>query len=753
MPKPRPLALFLALAAVPLVGGLFALSAARSSGGPADAICAAAFLIVGPLALWRSPGYLRARLLAVLCVAVAIEMALPIYGDQGAVRQVAVLAAYLITGLQLGLELHLASVFPEKQGWLDRAPWVLPLYYLAGLGMAGIVCGTTLAEARSIRLPWSPGQAADIFNGVLLPAWALAVPSLLGVQALRHPEPEGRREAALLLAGSLPWTATIAILTVLSRMEAPIPDWAGVAESYAVFCYPVAILIVLLREASAQGRIVLGLASEVQKLGSLAEISSLVEDRLRSVFHPDRVCLVEPASHSYPPEGELFRVLERHGKPLEYPLDLEPAVSLAEKAWLDQNGIRLAVPSMSGSGGSGRVSGALLLGGKKSGEPYTEQDRRILSAVGGQIALVRDNARLQQVQREVLSRLEPQGLRLVRECPRCGHCAEAEEATCPRDGTELTLSLPIERLIAGRYRLDRRIGRGGMGVVYEGRDEHLGRPVAIKVLLPASFGDSEALHRFEREARVCARLHHPNIVAVHDYGTTETGGAFLVMELLRGRSLRVALDRGAPLDPQVAARWFGEILAGVGAAHESHVIHRDLKPENLFVARTDARSEVVKVLDFGLAKALPLGNPVEASSMTVPGTLLGTLSYMAPEQLSGGRPDERSDLFSLGIIAFEAVTGRHPFPGSNAAEVIQAILRAEPHIPGVTPEARRVDAVLRRCLAKAPRHRHASVAELAADLIPALHACQPLGRTIAAVSPDGETRRLTGGYGPSSLAD
>ena len=174
-----------------------------------------------------------------------------------------------------------------------------------------------------------------------------------------------------------------------------------------------------------------------------------------------------------------------------------------------------------------------------------------------------------------------------------------------------------------------------MGAVYEAADLRLARSVAVKIIRGRSFGDRQALRRFEREAQACARLTHPNIVTVFDFGAVGADGAFLVMELVRGRTLRRELDHRGHLPAAVAAIWFEQICEGVAAAHQHQVVHRDLKPENVLIAATATGGEIVKVLDFGLAKMRTASD--ETDGLTDPGVVMGTAGYMAPEQLMGPR--------------------------------------------------------------------------------------------------------------------
>jgi len=269
----------------------------------------------------------------------------------------------------------------------------------------------------------------------------------------------------------------------------------------------------------------------------------------------------------------------------------------------------------------------------------------------------------------------------------------------------------------GPYEILAPLGAGGMGEVYRARDTRLGRDVAIKVL-PESFArDPERLRRFEQEARTIAALNHPNLLAIHDVG--EHGGTrYLVSELLDGENLRAVLNGGA-LPQRKALEYAVQIAQGLAAAHEKTAIHRDLKPENIFLTR-DGR---VKILDFGLAKlARPGGDTSEeatlgtaASPETSPGVVLGTVGYMSPEQVRGQAADHRSDIFALGTILYEMLSGRRAFRRDTSAETMTAILKEDP--PELSNSALQVspalDRIVHRCLEKSPELRFQSAKDLA----------------------------------------
>src|SRR5262245_917255 len=262
----------------------------------------------------------------------------------------------------------------------------------------------------------------------------------------------------------------------------------------------------------------------------------------------------------------------------------------------------------------------------------------------------------------------------------------------------------------GPYEIVALLGAGGMGEVYRARDPRLGRNVAIKVLPESMAGDPSRLQRFQHEARAVAALSHPNIVAVFDIGVEPV--AFLVSELLEGETLRLRLSRG-PLGPKASIELALQLVTGLAAAHARHIVHRDLKPENIFVTRDGT----LKILDFGLAKASAPSaagfDGVDATmSVTMPGAVLGTAGYMAPEQVRGEAADPRSDVFAVGAILFEMVTGDRAFSGSSPADTMSAILREHPRditAHGAPPAIARI---VRRCLDKEPDERFQSARDL-----------------------------------------
>jgi serine/threonine-protein kinase len=257
-----------------------------------------------------------------------------------------------------------------------------------------------------------------------------------------------------------------------------------------------------------------------------------------------------------------------------------------------------------------------------------------------------------------------------------------------------------------------------MGEVYRARDTRLGRDVALKVLPEEVSSDRQRLARFQQEARMASSLNHPNIITIYDVGES-SGSSFIVMELAEGRTLRTLLGSG-PLAARRLLKVGVQIAEGLAKAHAAGIVHRDLKPENVMVTGDG----LVKILDFGLAKLAPAAAPAASgeeptlSRLTGPGTVVGTVGYMSPEQASGGSVDFRSDQFALGAILYELATGRGPFQRRTPAETLTAILREEPPAvsllnPQTPPGLARI---LERCLAKDPSRRYASSLDLARDL-------------------------------------
>ncbi len=288
-----------------------------------------------------------------------------------------------------------------------------------------------------------------------------------------------------------------------------------------------------------------------------------------------------------------------------------------------------------------------------------------------------------------------------------------------------------DQVLAGRYELTEVLGQGGMGEVRAARDLRLGRPVAVKTLRPGLAGKGEVRRRFEAEARAAARLAHPNVVAVYDVGE-EDGVPFIVMERLPGPGLEREMATG-PIDPARVREVGTGILAALGAAHAAGIVHRDVKPANVLLAAEGA----VKVADFGIAKALdhPDGARTAELDLTGDGQLVGTVAYMAPERVGGAPASVQSDLYSVGVIFYEALTGSKPFDADTPISLCFAVHQGtyEPlaaRRPGLDPGLVRV---VERAMAKRPEDRFATAAEMAAALAePTAPAARDSAPTISA---------------------
>jgi Tol biopolymer transport system component len=264
----------------------------------------------------------------------------------------------------------------------------------------------------------------------------------------------------------------------------------------------------------------------------------------------------------------------------------------------------------------------------------------------------------------------------------------------------------------GPYAITAAIGAGGMGEVFRARDTRLGRDVAIKVLPPTVAGDPDALARFDREARAVAALNHPNIVALFDIGK-EGDTAFVVTELLEGQTLRERISAG-PIPSRLALEYARSIADALAAAHDRGIVHRDVKPENVFIT-ADGR---VKVLDFGLAQvsgASDSASQAETKISTSPGLVVGTVGYMAPEQVRGQKADSRTDIFAFGLVLYEMLSGTRAFSGATNADTMSAVLNQEPAELGSvsgTVIAPGIERIVRRCLEKNPAQRFQSARDL-----------------------------------------
>ncbi len=314
---------------------------------------------------------------------------------------------------------------------------------------------------------------------------------------------------------------------------------------------------------------------------------------------------------------------------------------------------------------------------------------------------------------------------VLKVCPVCATEYETAARFCPADGAALrpkgTDSL-IGRVLADRYHILKRIGEGGMGRVYLGEHVKMNRQCAIKVMSPVLVNDHESAARFAREASNAARIIHPSVAAVFDYGESE-GLVYLVMEYVDGEPLSRLLAREAPLSVERSLDLARQIADGLGAAHELGIVHRDLKPDNILISRTRVGREVAKVVDFGIAKAM---QETAGEALTRTGLVIGTPEFMSPEQLLGDPVDARSDLYALGCILHLMLTAAPIFEAPTREQMIKRRLSEEgPHLRNLDPGlAESLDHVVARMLARAPSDRYGSAAEVR-DALSGAHGRRP----------------------------
>ncbi len=334
----------------------------------------------------------------------------------------------------------------------------------------------------------------------------------------------------------------------------------------------------------------------------------------------------------------------------------------------------------------------------------------------------------------------------MRECQKCETCYPDAVEVCPNDQNQTRFALPGTLLLAGRYYLEKRLGRGAMGMVYLARDENLGtRKVAVKTVRPdllnsEDLQDGEAIARFEREARAAASIRHPHVVDVTDFGKTQDGVFYLVMEYVEGDTLHRLLRREGTLTVKRAINLLKQIAEGVEAAHDAGILHRDLKPANIFMMKKRASGSdgFIKVGDFGLAKIVSQ-TVTDISSNATPSSrgIIGTPEFMSPEQMQPELGvDVRADIYALGTIAYLMLGGKTPFTGDMMQLVMQKIMQTPPPLSSLRSDIpKSVETAIMRALEREAKNRPATVADWIVELDNA-------GETITETDAKGNSRLI-----------
>jgi serine/threonine-protein kinase len=330
----------------------------------------------------------------------------------------------------------------------------------------------------------------------------------------------------------------------------------------------------------------------------------------------------------------------------------------------------------------------------------------------------------------------------VKVCTTCGTEYPDDQSFCPADGSALKstggAADMVGNIVADRYRILKKLGEGGMGAVYLAEHVKMGRKSAIKVISKSMAEDPDAIARFNREAANAARINHPNVCAIYDFGETPDGVIYLAMEFIEGESLTDLVNREGALPPRRAARIAHQTAEALAAAHEFGIVHRDLKPDNIMIAKSRDGADFAKVVDFGIAKA---AGGDEKQNVTKTGLVVGTPEYMSPEQLSGDTVDGRSDIYSLALVAFRMFTGTLPFQAETAQEVMIKRLTDQPlRLDEAAPGAdfpSTLQQVLDQGLQRMPSERYGSAAKFGADLVNAVS-----GMADVAIDLDGATQLL-----------
>jgi eukaryotic-like serine/threonine-protein kinase len=560
---------------------------------------------------------------------------------------------------------------------------------IAGL----LLCALAISALVSLRL-FARARLTDAVLAALVALYSLG-PLSLAYAVLRHRVFDlgvilrrGLQYALArrLLVSAVPVLAAVFVLDLLLHGDQPIlavfraRGWiyAGLV-AFAAIAYTQrqswldALDRRFFREQYDARRVLREVVEEVHAAKSFEEEAPRAVAHIEAALHPEfagllvrepretsyRTLAAAPAGKSPPPlhkDSKLLALMRLLGKPLEVPQTesgwLQQQLPHEETDFLRRARIDLLVPVTTGAQGTEAI---LALGSKRSEEPYSGEDQDLLVTIAASLAIL-----LEKPPAVAAPRTD-----IFEECPQCGVCYDSNSTRCAQEGARL-VPVILPRLLQDRYRLERRLGRGGMGTVYAASDISLERRVAVKVIREDLVGSAEAAERFRQEARAAASFAHANVVRVYDFGVAGGTRAFLVMEILEGSTLRERLRLQKRFASAGILTILDEVGAALGAAHRRHLVHRDIKPENIFLVTIES-GEIAKVLDFGLAKFVST-SAEQPTVDTAPGAVLGTLRYMSPEQRRGEAAHHAWDLWALAVVTYEMLTGAYPFEDNSPGD-------------------------------------------------------------------------------------
>jgi len=470
--------------------------------------------------------------------------------------------------------------------------------------------------------------------------------------------------------------------------------------------------------------ILLSLAGRVPYEADPRDLVAMVVTQIDTALHPEIIAVLasdaQTASNPtgglapvaalrveaapLPADSGVITLLRWSDKPLEVFLDDEQSPVARcpppDRLWLAAMEVALLVPIFAGGSEPRPFVGLIALGKKRSEEPYTPEDRELLRGISMQMGVALDLSRLRRQAGATMP-------------PAAGGGTATFTPTVIHAGSTGSSSMAVGVVVDGKYRVDAVIGQGGMGAVFRAWDLRLERAVAIKVVRADLLSDPDSRARFRRESQIVARLQHPSIVTVFDYGTMPDGSAYLVMEFVPGEDLRQLMKREGRLTPPRTASLLQGICGGVESAHKSGIFHRDLKPENILLPESGTGP---KVLDFGVAKLTDKSTTTDGGTLTVGGTIVGTPAYMSPEQLRGEAVDGRADVFSLGVMTYEMLMARLPYGSGSFIDIgMKQAAGAKQVDTGDVPPA--LADVIRRAIAYEKDKRPTSPAAFAQDIL------------------------------------